>query len=149
MSDDGTDGGDWRGCFVSRPGHKIITRDINGAELRILCELSQEPVWVDAFRNGWDVHSVGAEFLYGKVWTDGTEPGCAYVERQWHLSCKKRLPVSKGRNYRHHEGSNHTPCICNYCKSYTKQVPVHCKHIVLVLYVSLSGVLSTTGVDTT
>src|SRR5206468_1052075 len=65
----------YRHCFKAQRGYKIITIDFNGCELRILAEMSQEPVWLDAFRKGWDVHSVGAEILFGKEWTDGAEEG--------------------------------------------------------------------------
>ncbi len=59
---------DWRECFVARRGYVIITVDYNGCELRILAETSQEKVWVDAFNAGWDVHSVGAEIIFGERW---------------------------------------------------------------------------------
>jgi DNA polymerase I-like protein with 3'-5' exonuclease and polymerase domains len=60
--------GDWRSCFISAPGWKFITIDYNGCELRILADLSGEPVWLDAFNKGWDVHSVGAEIIFGDAW---------------------------------------------------------------------------------
>jgi DNA polymerase-1 len=63
-------GADWRGCFIARPKHKIITVDYNGCELRILAEYSKERAFVDAFLKDWDVHSVGAEIIYGQEWHD-------------------------------------------------------------------------------
>lgn len=70
----------WRECFVARPGRVIITVDYSACELRILAEVSGEQVWIDAFNAGWDVHSVSAEILYGQVWKDAAQPGCAYYE---------------------------------------------------------------------
>ncbi len=58
----------YRHAFKARPGYKILTIDYSGAELRILAFMSREPVWLKAFQNGWDVHSVGAEMLYGDRW---------------------------------------------------------------------------------
>lgn len=79
---------EWRACFVARPGYKIITIDMSGAELRILAEASGEPVWVEAFSKGWDVHSVGAEIIFGQKWKDVTEPSCAYHHTGDHQKCK-------------------------------------------------------------
>lgn len=80
---------DWRSCFIARQGCKLITADYNGCELRILTEMSQEKVWIDAFNNGWDVHSVGAEIVFGEEWKSAAEPGCAYYESHQKCKCKK------------------------------------------------------------
>ena len=79
----------FRHCFVARPGYRILTVDYSGCELRILAYLSQEPVWLEAFSKGWDVHSVGAEILYGQQWKDAAEPGCKYYSA--HEKCKCKL----------------------------------------------------------
>ncbi len=77
----------YRSCFVAEDGNVLITADQSGAELRILAELSGEPVWVNAFNNGWDVHSVGAEMLFGPVWAEAAEENCAYYHKD-HKKCK-------------------------------------------------------------
>lgn len=79
----------YRFCFVSRAGHKLVTVDMSGAELRILAELSKEPVWVEAFKNGWDVHSIGAAIVFGQEWIDGTEDGCSFASKKLKCSCKR------------------------------------------------------------
>jgi DNA polymerase-1 len=81
--------GDWRSCFVSAVGRKFITIDYNGCELRILAELSGEPAWVDAFNKNWDVHSVGAEIIFGDLWKNAAEEGCAYYRDHQKCKCKK------------------------------------------------------------
>ncbi len=81
-------GSAYRYCFVSRPGFKLLTIDFNGCELRIMAELSGEKEWIDAFLKGWDVHSVGAELLYGKQWKDGAEAGCRYYSDHDKCKCK-------------------------------------------------------------
>jgi DNA polymerase I-like protein with 3'-5' exonuclease and polymerase domains len=58
----------FRSCFQASPGYKLITIDCAGQELRIMAEASQEPVMLDAFLKGWDVHSVGAEIIFGDTW---------------------------------------------------------------------------------
>jgi DNA polymerase I-like protein with 3'-5' exonuclease and polymerase domains len=82
-------GSDYRNAFVARPGYRILTIDYSGAELRILAFLSQEPVWLEAFAKGWDVHSVGAEMLFGQRWKDAAEEGCAYYARHQKCKCKE------------------------------------------------------------
>jgi DNA polymerase I len=91
-------GSDYRSCFVARPGYVFVTVDMSGAELRILAEESGEPAWVEAFAKGWDVHSVGAEIIFGDEWVKGTEPSCAYYNTGDHqkCSCKKHKEL---RNY--------------------------------------------------
>lgn len=79
----------YRACFVARPGYKIITRDYDGCELRIIAELSGEESWIDAFNNDQDVHSICAELVYGKEWLEGAEPGCAYYLSKQKCDCKK------------------------------------------------------------
>jgi len=81
-------GADWRGCFVARPGKKIITIDYAGQELRIAADYSAEKSWIDAFNNGWDVHSVVADMLFGDEWTKGSEKNCAYASGFQKCKCK-------------------------------------------------------------
>ena len=47
-----------RSCFIPQPGYKIVGGDYSGMELRIIAEFSQDPLWVNSFVNGEDLHSV-------------------------------------------------------------------------------------------
>lgn len=47
-----------RSCFIPRKGYKIVGGDYSGMELRIIAEFSQDPLWVNAFNEGKDLHSV-------------------------------------------------------------------------------------------
>lgn len=75
----------------------IVTCDMSGAELRIIAELAQATTWINAFNNGWDVHSVSTEILEPQKWPalackggekyfdkeknkEVTLPPCAYYE---------------------------------------------------------------------
>jgi DNA polymerase I-like protein with 3'-5' exonuclease and polymerase domains len=78
----------YRACFVARPGYKFVSVDMAGAELRILAELSGDPIMVEAFAKGWDVHSVGAEIIFGQRWKDAAEATCAYYHTADHQKCK-------------------------------------------------------------
>lgn len=58
----------------------IVTADMSGAELRIIAELADDPVWIGAFARGEDVHSVGTEILYPEEWPKLALPDCAYFK---------------------------------------------------------------------
>jgi DNA polymerase I-like protein with 3'-5' exonuclease and polymerase domains len=55
-------------CDTKAEEYVIITADMSGAELRIIAELANDPVWIAAFNRGEDVHSVGTELLYPEEW---------------------------------------------------------------------------------
>lgn len=55
-----------RQAFIPEKGWLLVAADYSQIELRILAHLSQEPVLVDAYRNGKDVHSVTAKLLFDK-----------------------------------------------------------------------------------
>lgn len=92
-----------RGCFVAAlpdekysDGYKLITIDMSGAELRILAEEANDPIWIKAFNNDEDVHSVCTELIEGDYWKTIAEPGCAYFKLKEdgnpaHKKCKCKL----------------------------------------------------------
>jgi DNA polymerase-1 len=47
-----------RSCFIPREGYKIVGGDYSGMELRIIAEFSKDPLWVNAFKDGEDLHSL-------------------------------------------------------------------------------------------
>ena len=54
-----------RAAFVPRTGWKLIVADYSQIELRLLAHLSADPVLVDAFRNGEDIHTRTAAEVFG------------------------------------------------------------------------------------
>jgi DNA polymerase-1 len=46
-----------REAFVAPPGHRIVSADYSQIELRVLAHLSEDPVLLDAFRTGQDIHT--------------------------------------------------------------------------------------------
>ena len=54
----------YRSCFIARPGYKLITCDMSAAELRIIANLSRDPLWVKIFNEGGDLHTVSAAGIY-------------------------------------------------------------------------------------
>jgi DNA polymerase-1 len=54
-----------RAAFVPRPGWSLIIADYSQIELRLLAHMSRDPVLVEAFRNGEDIHTRTAAEVFG------------------------------------------------------------------------------------
>jgi len=55
---------EYRNCFVPRSGFKMVSCDFSGQELRLTAFGSEEPLWVDAFNKGEDLHSNVASMVF-------------------------------------------------------------------------------------
>ena len=58
-------GSEFRSCFRAPAGRKLITADYAGAELRILAQVSGDPVFLHTLLDGGDLHSMVASRLFG------------------------------------------------------------------------------------
>jgi DNA polymerase I-like protein with 3'-5' exonuclease and polymerase domains len=54
----------FRSCFVASPGYKLITADYSQVELRIMAEVSEDPVFLEAFRTDQDLHTLTASQMF-------------------------------------------------------------------------------------
>lgn len=45
-----------RKAFVPKPGHKLISADYSQIELRLLAHCSEDPILIDSFKSGDDIH---------------------------------------------------------------------------------------------
>jgi DNA polymerase-1 len=54
----------YRSCFIAPPGYRLLTADMSGAELRILGNLSRDPVFIDAYATGQDLHTRTASEIF-------------------------------------------------------------------------------------
>jgi DNA polymerase-1 len=54
-----------RAAFAADPGHALLSADYSQIELRILPHFSGDPVLVEAFRKGEDIHARTAEEVFG------------------------------------------------------------------------------------
>jgi DNA polymerase-1 len=53
-----------RAAFVASPGHTLLSADYSQIELRILAHFSKDPVLIEAFRTGQDIHARTAEEVF-------------------------------------------------------------------------------------
>ncbi len=54
-----------RAAFVAKPGNTLLSADYSQIELRILAHFSNDPVLLEAFRTGQDIHARTAEEVFG------------------------------------------------------------------------------------
>ncbi len=69
-----------RAAFVAPPGHEILSADYSQIELRVLAHLSHDPILVDAFQRGEDVHARTAMEVF-KVPAGRSPATCAPAPR--------------------------------------------------------------------
>jgi DNA polymerase I-like protein with 3'-5' exonuclease and polymerase domains len=67
-------------CETKAEEYVMVTADMSGAELRILADLASEPVWINAFNRGEDVHCVCVELMDEETWPILALPDCAYYQ---------------------------------------------------------------------
>jgi DNA polymerase-1 len=61
----GDEGRRIRAAFVTDPGWTLVVADYSQIELRVLAHLSEDPVLLEAFRSGADVHARTAAEVFG------------------------------------------------------------------------------------
>jgi len=54
-----------RAAFTAEPGHVLLAADYSQIELRLLAHFSQDPLLVEAFRRGDDIHTLTAAQVFG------------------------------------------------------------------------------------
>jgi len=54
-----------RAAFVAEPGHVLLTADYSQIELRLLAHFSGDPLLVEAYRTGVDIHTLTASQVFG------------------------------------------------------------------------------------
>tara|TARA_R110000822_G_scaffold152136_4_gene291428 strand:+ start:1721 stop:3595 length:1875 start_codon:yes stop_codon:yes gene_type:complete len=67
-------GGKIRSSFIASSGKVIVGGDYSGMELRIIAQLSKDPLWVNAFKTGQDLHSVLCSATFGIPLSDVKKP---------------------------------------------------------------------------
>jgi len=54
-----------RAAFTAEPGHVLLSADYSQIELRLLAHFSQDPLLVEAYRRGDDIHTLTASQVFG------------------------------------------------------------------------------------
>ena len=54
-----------RQAFIAAPGHRLVSIDYSQIELRLLAHLSEDPVLIEAFHSGEDIHTRTAMEVFG------------------------------------------------------------------------------------
>jgi len=88
-------------CFTAPRGYKIVGADFSGQELRLIAEGSQDPLWLDAFNNGRDLHGELAALIFGIPLSEvKSKPEFVYVgATKVYLRGKSPRDVTKTINF--------------------------------------------------
>jgi DNA polymerase I len=54
-----------RAAFIAEPGHVLLAADYSQIELRLLAHFSRDPLLVEAYRRGDDIHTLTAAQVFG------------------------------------------------------------------------------------
>jgi DNA polymerase I len=54
-----------RAAFIAAPGNVLMSADYSQIELRLMAHFSQDPLLLDAFRTGKDIHTLTASEVFG------------------------------------------------------------------------------------
>jgi DNA polymerase I-like protein with 3'-5' exonuclease and polymerase domains len=60
----------FRECFNPGEGYKFVISDYSSMEMRILADLSGDEKFINAIKNGYDLHSYTAALMFGLEYTD-------------------------------------------------------------------------------
>lgn len=88
-------------CSTHAEESVLITSDMAGAELRIIADDANDPLWINAFAKDEDVHSVGTELLYDQEWHKERLPNCAYYVPHTEESVAENSKCTLGEPKRH------------------------------------------------
>lgn len=70
----------FRSCFIAKEGYSLVTADMSSAELRLLGNFSEDPIFMECFVNGIDLHSRSASEVF--------EVDINEVDKSMRNSCK-------------------------------------------------------------
>ena len=58
-------GAEMRKMFIAGPGNVLVDADYSQIELRLLAHIAQDPVMIEGFRTGADIHTITAAQVFG------------------------------------------------------------------------------------
>lgn len=108
----------YRNAFICHPDFDFVDGDYISAELVIISFISKDPVWMQAIDNGWDLHSICAELVFGKKWLEASSgENCTYYNSSWVSPDKETVLTEEGYNlidrpegWTYHKGKQKCKC---------------------------------------
>lgn len=87
----------YRSCFIPDNEDEVfVDGDYSSQELVIIAEMSRDPVWMEALRNGWDLHSICASLVHGKEWTKQALDTCKFALNKKKCKCPGHIRMRNG-----------------------------------------------------
>lgn len=86
---------EFRNPFIASEGFAIVGSDMSSQELCLIAAITKEQVFLDALIRGEDLHSIGAEVIYGKKWHEATEEGCVFESDKQKCECSGHKKLRK------------------------------------------------------
>ncbi len=77
----------YRACFIAAEGKSFVMTDYQSEELVLTAFFAQEKLWVEAIKNGHDLHSVNASQILAEAWKKAEEPGCNFTATKGKCKC--------------------------------------------------------------
>jgi len=65
----------FRNCFITEDGWVFVSSDYSSQELNVIAYGSQDPVWLDALKQGLDLHGICADLVFEDKWRDADAAG--------------------------------------------------------------------------
>lgn len=98
-----------RAAFIAEPGNVLVSLDYSQIELRVLAHVTEEPVFIDAFHRGEDIHRRTAGEVFGIPYDDVSKDqrnaakainfGLLYGMGVMRLARELGIPRSTAREY--------------------------------------------------
>lgn len=95
-SDDPLEANKYRHAFIAPEGYSITGGDYSSQELAVIASMSQDPVWMEALKNGWDLHSICAALVHGKEWDKLTLDTCKFKSIKQKCKCPGHVRLRSG-----------------------------------------------------
>jgi DNA polymerase-1 len=98
-----------RAAFVSAPGNLLMSADYSQIELRLMANFSQDPLLLNAYRTGQDIHTLTAAEVFGvdaatmdketRNRAKAVNFGIVYGISPFGLAAQLNIPQSEARQY--------------------------------------------------
>ena len=98
-----------RAAFVAAPGHQLLSADYSQIELRLMAHFSEDPLLVDAYKTGRDIHTLTASEVFGippegmdkhvRARAKAVNFGIVYGISGYGLSVQLGIPQSEAKLY--------------------------------------------------